>query len=80
MGERRVPEQVTYVCDGCNAESDKKFPTTMKLVQTGYDFQGCAVGASTTERLLCNDCVNVLNAAFSNLRESAREGKGESDE
>lgn len=64
MSERRIPEQVTYVCDGCGKESEKKFDTEITITRTARDFQGAAVGGHTTKKDLCDSCITKFNDFF----------------
>ena len=64
MSERRIPEKVTYICDGCKAESQSKFDTDLTIVRRGRDFSGHVVGGFTVERLLCDTCVDRVNEFF----------------
>ena len=64
MSRVEQPAIVTYVCDGCGAENDRPFDCRLKIIQTGRDYLGHAVGGSSVDLDLCPTCAGKLNSFF----------------
>ena len=71
MSRVETPAVVTYLCDGCGREQGKPFDCRLKIIQTGRDYQGHAVGSNTVERDLCPTCTGKLNSFFTPLHVTA---------
>ena len=76
MAERNTPATKTYICDGCGAEAQDRFPpnwTKLIIKANALDYQGMAVADASVSRDLCAACTGVVHKAVNDAILRARE-------